>query len=362
MKPALLSLLACPRCGGEMAWTPVGGGSPTDWEQDGLLTCPGSHRFPVIGGVPRFLEGPLFGALRRRYPRYFAGLDADGWTDDGLDADGPAHAILLETVERFGYEWTRYADYDAQNLGRFLEPIGAELRPGMRLLDAGCGAGRHLLPLAAAGMEVVGVDVSWAVESAGRRAVSHPRIHVVQADLLRLPLRRGLFDVVMSLGVLHHLPDPARGVAAIVEQIRPGGRLLAWVYMRTPRKVILEPLRRVVRHLPSRGIDALSLLCASLEYALLIGPYRWVCRARGRPVLQGLLPQRIQEYAALGFRVSRVDWYDRLAAPVSQPMTRAQAQALLALPGLRDQHVAPIDDSWWRCSARVLPPGGREAA
>ncbi len=362
MKAGLLSLLACPRCGGELAWARVGGTSVADWEQDGLLTCPGSHRFPVIAGVPRFLEGPLFGALRQRYPRYFAALDSRGWPDEGSDARGPAQRILLETVERFGYEWTRYSDYDAHNLGRFLEPIRAELQPGMRLLDAGCGAGRHLLPLAAAGLEVVGVDVSWAVESAGRRAGPHPRIHVVQADLLRLPFQRGLFDVVMSLGVLHHLADPVRGVAAIVEHISPGGRLLAWVYMRTPRKLILEPFRRVVRRLPSRGLDAVSFLFASLEYALFIGPYRWVCRARGGSVLPHLLPRRIQEYASLGFRVSRVDWYDRLAAPVSHPMTRAQALALLALPRLHDQLVAPVDDSWWRCSARVLPPGGREAA
>ena len=359
MKAGLLSLLACPRCGGEMAWTPVGATPGAGWERDGLLTCPGGHRFPVIDGIPRFLDGPLRRALRGRYPRYFAGVNASGWegaqeTGGGSETD----PVLLETVERFGYEWTKYASYNAENFARFLEPVRSELRGGMVVLDAGCGAGRHLEALADTGMDVVGVDVSWAVEAAFRRVGDHPRVHVVQADLCRLPFRRPAFDFVYSLGVLHHLPDPSRGVAAIVGHLRPGGVLLAWVYMRTTRKVILEPVRRLVRRLPSRGIDGLSLVLAALEYGFLIAPYAGLCRARGESVLRRVVPRRIQEYARLGFRVSRTDWYDRLAAPVSRPMTMAQARSLLALPELCDQVVTPIDDSWWQCYARVRPSGG----
>lgn len=354
MKAQLLSLLACPHCGGEFTWRPFGETPEHSWESDGLLECPNHHRFPVIHGIPRFLDGPLFSALQQRYPNYFAGTDPSLWRHQEESPRGSKnHTILLKTIERFGYEWTKYADYNAENFARFLDSIGSQLAHGMVALDAGCGAGRHLATLADAGIEVVGADLSWAVETASFRSRNHPRIHIVQADLCCLPFRRPAFDFVYSLGVIHHLPDPSRGVASIAKHIRPGGFLLAWVYMRTTRKVILEPLRRVFRLVPPKGIDAASLLLAAVEYGVLIGPYASLCRAFRRSILRDLVPRRIQEYAQLGFPVSRIDWYDRLAAPVSRSMTMSQAQNLLALPELCDQVVTPIDDSWWQCYARV---------
>lgn len=363
MKAGLLALLVCPRCGGQVAWTSLAGAAPPGLEGDGLLTCESGHRYPVIGGIPRFLDGPLFAALRRRYPDYFKAVSPSLW-EGAPPAQGGAEAagVLLESVERFGYEWTKYAGYDAENFGRFLESTRSKLKPGMVVLDAGCGAGRHLEALAGTGMEVVGVDLSWAVEAASRRVSNHPRLHIVQADLCRLPFRCPTFDFVYSLGVLHHLPDPARGVLSLVGHIRPGGFLLAWVYMRTTRKVLLEPVRRVLRLVPSRGIDRLSLLLAVAEYALLVGPYAWCCRFRGRAILPRLVPARIREYARLGFRVSRTDWYDRLAAPVSRPMTREEARSLLALAQLSEQAVTAVDDSWWQCFARVRPAAGGPGA
>lgn len=324
------------------------------------MECPQNHCFPVIQGIPRFLDGSLFPALQRRYPHYFARVDNSMWQrTEEPDRGLKDHAVLLKTIERFGHEWTRYGDYNVENLPRFLEPAQSQLAPGMVALDAGCGAGRHMLAMADTGIEVVGVDLSWAVETAHSRSRNHPLAHVVQADLCRLPFRGSAFHFAYSLGVLHHLPDPSRGVAAIVPHIRPGGFLLAWVYMRTTRKLMLEPLRRVVQALPPRAISGVSLLLAALEYGLIIGPYARLSRAFGRSVLPRLVPLRIKEYAELGFRVSRVDWYDRLAAPVSQPMTMIQAQALLALPELCDQVVTPIDDSWWQCYARVHRAGNK---
>ncbi len=354
MKARLLSLLACPNCGAEFTWRPFEGSLKGEYEKDGLLECPNKHRFPVIEGIPRFLDGLLFPALQERYPQYFASADASLWRhSQEIGQSSQNHSTLLKTIQRFGYEWTTYSDYNAENFPRFVEPVRSQLADGMVAMDAGCGAGRHLAALAKTGLEVVGVDLSWAVEAAACQARNHPRVHVVQADLGCLPFRDSTFDFVYSLGVLHHLPDPYRGVAAIAKHIRPGGFLLAWVYMRTTRKVILEPLRRLFQRLPPKGIDKASLLFAAVEYALLIGPYAKLCQASGRQILRSLVPQRIQEYAGLGFRVSRIDWYDRLAAPVSRPLTMAQAQTLLALPELCDQLVTPIDDSWWQCYAKV---------
>src|SRR6516165_7902413 len=100
------------------------------------------------------------------------------------------------------------------------------LRPGMRVLDAGCGTGEMLGWLAAAvapGGLAVGVDLSRTHLAAARH--SSPDALLLQADLLRVPLVVGSFDLVWSVNTVHHLPDPAVGARALAGLLRPGGRL-----------------------------------------------------------------------------------------------------------------------------------------
>jgi SAM-dependent methyltransferase len=348
MKQTLLSLIVCPDCLGPLEW--VAFGSERDgMDTDGLLSCREGHQFPVIQGIPRFLKGAAFAALRQRYPEYFRRAAAQRWS---AGSQLPVADVLLRTIDRFGFEWTEYADYSADNFARFLEPVRSLVTPGMTALDAGCGAGRHLLKMAGIGVNVVGVDVSWAVESAWQRTRREPHVHVLQADLCRLPFRDSTFDFIYSLGVLHHLADPAQGLSSLTRVLRPAGIFLAWVYMQTTRKVLVEPLRRLVASLSPRSIGAVSWLLAAAEYGFVIGPYALVRRLGKNGQTHRFVPRRIQEYADLGFRVSRVDWYDRLAAPVSKPMTHDQAQAFIALAELCEQEIQAVDDSWWACIAR----------
>jgi SAM-dependent methyltransferase len=88
----------------------------------------------------------------------------------------------------------------------FLDRLRA-LVPGGRLLDLGCGEGRHSLAAARAGFRVVGVDYEpLALHRARRtaRAVGLTGITFRQADALHLPFPAGSFDVVLDYGCLHH--------------------------------------------------------------------------------------------------------------------------------------------------------------
>src|SRR6516165_10905590 len=100
------------------------------------------------------------------------------------------------------------------------------LRPGMRVLDAGCGTGETLGWLAAAvapGGFAVGVDLSRT--HVGAAHLSSPDALLLQADLLRAPLVVGSFDLVWSVNTVHHLSDPAVGARTLAALLRPGGRL-----------------------------------------------------------------------------------------------------------------------------------------
>lgn len=94
---------------------------------------------------------------------------------------------------------------------------------GAAVLDVGCGSGRDLARLRAAGAAAVGIDLSSGL---ARHAVAHGP--VVVADVRRLPFRDATFDAALAAASLHHLPDrdARRAVAELHRTLRGGARLV----------------------------------------------------------------------------------------------------------------------------------------
>lgn len=118
------------------------------------------------------------------------------------------------------------------------------LRPGMRVLDAGCGSGRHLCEaFRSPGVEVAGVDLSPADLGKARAFLSlmarerEGRWSVACADVERLPFAGGVFDVVVCAEVLEHVFDNRAAVAELVRVLKPGGDLVVTVPRFLPERV-----------------------------------------------------------------------------------------------------------------------------
>ncbi|WP_414574925.1 class I SAM-dependent methyltransferase [Anabaena sp. CCY 9402-a] len=140
----------------------------------------------------------------------------------------PPEPILDEPPPGYNWRWNWLAAYSFCT-GR--KPP----KQNIRILDAGCGSGVgteylvHLNPQA----QVVGIDLSSgtlevAKERCQRSGADRVEFHHLSLyDVEQLP---GEFDLINCVGVLHHLPDPIRGIKALAKKLAPGGLMHIFVY------------------------------------------------------------------------------------------------------------------------------------
>lgn len=139
-----------------------------------------------------------------------------------------------------------YEEYPYPNHGVVSSKIPMMLAPALRawqdekgqkqlrLLDAGCGTGENALGIARAfpELEVTGIDLNVA---SLERARDLSRRHKISANFKRCDLMKpftelGEFDVVVSVGVMHHLSEPAIGLKNLREVSTPGALFLGMLY------------------------------------------------------------------------------------------------------------------------------------
>lgn len=292
---------------------------------DGTLHCTAGHAFPVIGGIPRLLVGPLLDEAVGR------AATANGET-----------AKKLATLRAFGYQWTTFVDnfdYFRDIFLSFIRPfLTAEDFAGKLVLEVGCGSGRPASVAASFGAEVVAMDLSHAVETAYGMSTHYPLLHVVQGDAYRLPFKAH-FDFVYSVGVIQHLPDPAKAFRSIAKVVAPGQRLVVWVYgIREAWYQPIEWLRKLTTRLPFRVVRALSYLLAVMSEIFLLLPYRLMRRVSFLSGLAERIPGRI--YALLPFRENVLGWFDRLIAPVTFYFSRDDVVRMMSDAGFKGVEVA----------------------
>jgi len=101
--------------------------------------------------------------------------------------------------------------------------LGPSLRPGLRILDAGCGPGPNFEWLRPYG-EVVGLDYSpEAIRLANAR---HPGTEAVRGDITEMPFADESFDLALEFTVLALVDEDQRGVDELARVTRPGGTVL----------------------------------------------------------------------------------------------------------------------------------------
>jgi SAM-dependent methyltransferase len=181
----------------------------------------------------------------------------------------------MSSSHRFGYEWDKYSwvteNYEKQFLN-WTSPLTPAEWKGKTVLDVGCGMGRNSLwPLQWGASALTAFDFDErSVERAKETLKAYPNAQVHFESVYDIALNNE-FDIAFSIGVIHHLKDPKLALKNMVTALKPGGKLLVWVYGYEGNEWIVrfvDPVRiHITSRLPLPLVHFLSYFCSVPLYA-----------------------------------------------------------------------------------------------
>jgi ubiquinone/menaquinone biosynthesis C-methylase UbiE len=171
----------------------------------------------------------------------------DFWEQNPVAAAGIA--AELGTAEYF-WEFDTLREADGCEPYALSDKIhGYSSARGLKVLDVGCGNGYVLFQYARNGAEVTGVDLTATAIDLSRKRFSLGGMPgtFVEIDGQHLPFPDDYFDIVCTMGVLHHISNPQPTIDEIYRVLKPGGRLIVMLYHRHSWKnLVLLRLRRLL--------------------------------------------------------------------------------------------------------------------
>lgn len=261
------------------------------------------------------------------------------------------------TVDGFGREWARFdqREIDETTLKRVFEQYFA-IFPWSALpanavgADIGVGSGRWARFVAPRVGHLHCVDASEQALGVARQTLAaRDNVSFHATSVGALPFADGSLDFCYSLGVLHHVPDTAKAIAACARALKPGAPLLLYLYYRFDNRPawfrqlweLSDAGRRVVSRLPHPVRHAVTDAIAAGVYF----PLARVAQKLDRLGLDvSLVP--LSAYRDKSFYTMRTDALDRFGTQLEQRFTRDEIVKMMSDAGLERIRVGD-DFPYW---------------
>lgn len=261
------------------------------------------------------------------------------------------------TIAAFGEEWKKFSTLTEEDIrvagDEYFDIVPAVLLgPGTIVLDLGCGNGRWSRYLSPKVGRIEAIDPSDAIFSAAATHSDLPNVRWSQAGVEAIPFADDAFDLVVCLGVLHHVPDTAEALHKMVRKVKPGGHVLIYLYYALENRgfiyrslfSITEVLRKLVQALPGPIKRTVAEVIAFTVY-LPLRSFARAARAIDRKARWWRkLP--LSYYHNKSMRILRNDALDRFGTPLGQRFTKERIEAMMTAAGLIDLRFSPNAPYW----------------
>ena len=255
--------------------------------------------------------------------------------------------VDLKTVEGFGEEWSRFDQTGmseselGEQFNRYFAVFPFEKLPaGAEGFDLGCGSGRWAKLMAERVGRLHCIDASAEALAVAKRNLAHRgNVEFHNASVTEIPLADDSMDFGYSLGVLHHIPDTARGIEACVRKIKPGAPFLVYLYYAFDNRPVWFRAVWRVSDVFRRAISAMPFgLKKVVTDGIAVAVYFPLARTAGLLEKAGANVESfpLSTYRHHSFYTMRTDALDRFGTRLEQRFTRAEIAKMMTAAGLEN--------------------------
>lgn len=254
-------------------------------------------------------------------------------------------------VEEFGEEWLKFSDPDEELITKGGESYFDILDNTMvndktYALDIGCGTGRWTKYLSSRAGFIEAVDPSKAIFAANKLLGDIENVRLSQASIETLPFPDETFDFVMSVGVLHHIPDTDKALNDCVKKVKKGGYFFVYLYYDLDNRgffykalfKLSDSIRGVVSWLPGKLKRMACDFLAVIFYMPFVLSGRLLYFSGFKKIARKMPLSNYQNYS---FLTIRNDALDRFGTRLEQRFSASQINEMMENAGLTEIVISP---------------------
>ena len=185
------------------------------------------------------------------------------------------------------------------------------------------------------------IDPSESIFAAAKILDDVDNVRITQASVDNIPFPDESFDLVFSLGVLHHIPDTFKAMASAVKKVKKNGYFLVYLYYDFENRGVLFKflfsivtlVRKVISKLPNK----LKKISTDIIAIIIYYPFSLISRLvkfLSKSDLYLKLP--LSYYSDKSFYVMRNDSFDRFGTPLEQRFNKTQINDMMTKCGLSE--------------------------
>ena len=261
-------------------------------------------------------------------------------------SDNISENVDAKVVASFGAEWEKFYNFTDEDINQ----VGNEyfgflskdvINENTYMLDVGCGTGRWSKYMSSRVKFIEAIDPSKAIFFADKllKNVNNIRLSIAASD--RLPFEDNTFDFVMSVGVLHHIPDTQKAIIDCVSKVKSGGYFYVYLYYAFDNKGALfksifalsDIIRKIVSKLPEKiKVFTCDVLAFTIYMPLIL--LGRLFNLIGLKSLAKKIP--LSDYQNKSLFIIRNDSLDRFGTSLEQRFTKVQIREMLTKAGLEN--------------------------
>ncbi|MFA5339160.1 MAG: class I SAM-dependent methyltransferase [Candidatus Omnitrophota bacterium] len=262
------------------------------------------------------------------------------------------------TGKTYGFLWTRpdvLKPVEKWHFDRMQDVIDEPIVRGEIGIDvgSGCGFDSFIMARDNPSVRIVSMDISDGVFTEKKITAGLNNIEIVKGSALEIPLNGGIFDFAYSFGVLHHTPEPRKGLAEIARILKKGAPIFLYLYEDHSENFfkymaikLIDLLRMLTTRVPKRVLYLLCYAFSPVIYLFFTVPSKILGMFKAT--------EKIAENVPFNFGKGpfslRGDLYDRFGAPIEHRFGRSELTGLLEEAGFTRTKISRMKDTaGWVC-------------